>query len=966
MNEILNKPIEKINELQSQQCNNTEMISRINDSKVELNSFFTEYIDPNHVELVDKLHEFDSKLLKLRCEKSDETVKGSKEMTDTEDSECEESLLQKLSCIFSEPEAEEISKNVSKAVNFTLALFNGNEKQCGIANSIRKCWQHSRMNCDKSYSSKPNEFNTLMDLFECKVDETFEITKSTRELLTEDDIVDTLKNATGKCNFHDIQQNFMKLKNEIESKLEQLQTTKDLFGAVIETLCRKDVIDLINEYISKTASTLSKCVDPNYVNHVEKLKIVALRSIGVICKSPEQSLRSAYDSIFLIRNKFNYLIDNHPIQLAGCVITQNEVRELIADRSLISNFTLDLLEGSDRKCEALNAIQMCLIETFDKIINKEFSKSFKHISDIAIEALDCNVQVMLNGWNINENNSLMYKEFIFNDFNEAFGFMTRVALYAAQLEYYPEFDTTNNKVKISVILDQADLLEGSKKKCEVLNDIQMCFIETFDKTINKEFSNSFKHISDIIIEALDSKRHFQVMLNGWNNSENQSGMYKEFIFNDFNEAFGFMTRVALYAAQLEYYPELYTANNKVKISVVSDQVGNSLNLLEMSSLLHKPQGYIDFEEPFSCNDKATISRINDREAELNEYFSNCIDPNNVEFVEKLHKLNSKLMKQRCEMSDEDAKEFNKMVLARKKCDLEIEFQFASCYFSEPQITLSLKNVSNVVDSHGANDKECGVVNRMEKCVENIIRQCDKNTMSKTYNFNTLMDLFECKVDETFEIPESTTEPMNAMDMIMTYQNVKMSCKFDEIEENFLKLKKEMDLKVEHLIETNETYVIGPDTICWKENIDRMNEFISETSSNLTKKVDPKYVNHVEKFTSFVSRSIVELCKSNTTLMSMIDVLNKRIDMSDEYLSRNLIPIARCIFSQVEVRELIADKSLISNFTLDLLEGSDKKCGTLNEVQSCLVGTFEDIEFSNSFKHISDIVIEALDCKRVNH
>ncbi|CAO1415888.1 unnamed protein product [Diamesa serratosioi] len=178
MYNILYNPIDKINELQLQQfnCNDTATISRINESKVELYSFLTYCIDPNNVELVEKLHEMDSKLIKLRCEMSDEDVKEFHQMIVTEDIICEkESALQIASCIFSEPEVIEMSKNVSKAVKSTSELFGGNDKQCGILNRIAKCIQNSRKNCERSLSSKLNEFNTLMKMCDCKIDETFEV-----------------------------------------------------------------------------------------------------------------------------------------------------------------------------------------------------------------------------------------------------------------------------------------------------------------------------------------------------------------------------------------------------------------------------------------------------------------------------------------------------------------------------------------------------------------------------------------------------------------------------------------------------------------------------------------------------------------------------------------------------------------------------------------------------------------------
>lgn len=46
-----------------------------------------------------------------------------------------------------------------------------------------------------------------------------------------------------------------------------------------------------------------------------------------------------------------------------------------------------------------------------------------------------------------EVNNTFYKSFLFSDFSEAFGFMTRVALLAQQLDHHPTWTNTWNKVE---------------------------------------------------------------------------------------------------------------------------------------------------------------------------------------------------------------------------------------------------------------------------------------------------------------------------------------------------------------------------------------------------------------------------------------------------------------------------------------------------------------------------------------
>ncbi|GIU72054.1 MAG: putative pterin-4-alpha-carbinolamine dehydratase [Candidatus Nitrosocaldaceae archaeon] len=55
----------------------------------------------------------------------------------------------------------------------------------------------------------------------------------------------------------------------------------------------------------------------------------------------------------------------------------------------------------------------------------------------------------LKGWEII--NGKLSKEFKFKDFNQAFGFMTRVALEAEKMNHHPEWFNVYNKVRIELI-----------------------------------------------------------------------------------------------------------------------------------------------------------------------------------------------------------------------------------------------------------------------------------------------------------------------------------------------------------------------------------------------------------------------------------------------------------------------------------------------------------------------------------
>merc|ERR1739848_477872 len=60
---------------------------------------------------------------------------------------------------------------------------------------------------------------------------------------------------------------------------------------------------------------------------------------------------------------------------------------------------------------------------------------------------------------------------------------------------------------------------------------------------------------------------------GWTMVDNRDAIYKEFIFKDFNEAFGFMSRVALKADKVDHHPEWFNVYNKVQITLATHDCG---------------------------------------------------------------------------------------------------------------------------------------------------------------------------------------------------------------------------------------------------------------------------------------------------------------------------------------------------------------------------------------------------------
>ena len=54
---------------------------------------------------------------------------------------------------------------------------------------------------------------------------------------------------------------------------------------------------------------------------------------------------------------------------------------------------------------------------------------------------------------------------------------------------------------------------------------------------------------------------------GWEMVDGRDAIKKSFQFQDFNEAFGFMTRVALKADTMDHHPEWFNVYNRVEVTL---------------------------------------------------------------------------------------------------------------------------------------------------------------------------------------------------------------------------------------------------------------------------------------------------------------------------------------------------------------------------------------------------------------
>lgn len=59
----------------------------------------------------------------------------------------------------------------------------------------------------------------------------------------------------------------------------------------------------------------------------------------------------------------------------------------------------------------------------------------------------------------------------------------------------------------------------------------------------------------------------------WREVEGREAIARAFRFKDFNEAFGFMIRVALLAEKMDHHPEWFNVYNRVEVTLATHDAG---------------------------------------------------------------------------------------------------------------------------------------------------------------------------------------------------------------------------------------------------------------------------------------------------------------------------------------------------------------------------------------------------------
>jgi 4a-hydroxytetrahydrobiopterin dehydratase len=71
----------------------------------------------------------------------------------------------------------------------------------------------------------------------------------------------------------------------------------------------------------------------------------------------------------------------------------------------------------------------------------------------------------------------------------------------------------------------------------------------------------------------DARKSALAGLKGWSEASGRDAISKKFVFKDFNQAFGFMTRAALVAEKMDHHPEWFNVYKTVDVILSTHDAG---------------------------------------------------------------------------------------------------------------------------------------------------------------------------------------------------------------------------------------------------------------------------------------------------------------------------------------------------------------------------------------------------------
>lgn len=88
--------------------------------------------------------------------------------------------------------------------------------------------------------------------------------------------------------------------------------------------------------------------------------------------------------------------------------------------------------------------------------------------------------------------------------------------------------------------------------------------------------------------SADARTAAVASLDDWSDVDGRDAIQKTFTFKNFNQAFGFMSRVAMMAEKMDHHPEWFNVYKTVDVTLVTHDAGGVTELdIKLASFMDK-------------------------------------------------------------------------------------------------------------------------------------------------------------------------------------------------------------------------------------------------------------------------------------------------------------------------------------------------------------------------------------------
>jgi 4a-hydroxytetrahydrobiopterin dehydratase len=89
----------------------------------------------------------------------------------------------------------------------------------------------------------------------------------------------------------------------------------------------------------------------------------------------------------------------------------------------------------------------------------------------------------------------------------------------------------------------------------------------------------------------DARKQALARLKNWSEVSGRDAISRKFVFADFNQAFGFMTRAALVAERIDHHPEWFNVYKTVEVTLATHDAGGvTENDIQLAEAMDKLAG----------------------------------------------------------------------------------------------------------------------------------------------------------------------------------------------------------------------------------------------------------------------------------------------------------------------------------------------------------------------------------------